>query len=170
MNEKGRTVSRVLSWTIIYLDAPLPVRSCDLPAGIGRTAHLLLGLAPDEVCHAVAVTVDAVGSYPTISPLPIAGRYIFCGTLYSLTAPGCYPASCSVEPGLSSGKRMRSPAIVRSALLGLKGNLRTRPYRRNLTTNPLVSPPRSQRCAIGTALLHYRFVHNTGCGCNRGRT
>ncbi len=30
----------------------------------------LFGLAPGEVCPAVAVTSHAVGSYPTVSPLP----------------------------------------------------------------------------------------------------
>ena len=34
---------------------------------------MLLGLAPDEVCHATTVTGCAVGSYPTISPLPEGG-------------------------------------------------------------------------------------------------
>ena len=52
----------------------------------------------------------AVGSYPTVSPLPHkpfayapdVGRYRFCGTFRRVAPPGCYPAPCSVEPGLSS--------------------------------------------------------------------
>ena len=32
--------------------------------------RLLLDLAPNEACHATFVTKSAVGSYPTISPLP----------------------------------------------------------------------------------------------------
>jgi len=51
-----------------------------------------------------------VGSYPTISPLP-SHIIIWSGCMLSvalsvpagLTArPGCYPASCPAEPGLSS--------------------------------------------------------------------
>src|SRR5690606_14006607 len=38
--------------------------------GAGR-ASSLLGLAPGGVYRAVAVTGDAVGSYPTVSPLPV---------------------------------------------------------------------------------------------------
>ena len=68
----------------------------------GGQPNLLLGLAPDEVFPADDVATIAVGSYPTISPLPRMRRYLFCGTLCSVTAPGCYPASCPVEPGLSS--------------------------------------------------------------------
>jgi hypothetical protein len=29
-------------------------------------------------------------------------RYVFCGTFRGITPPGCYPASCPVELGLSS--------------------------------------------------------------------
>ena len=45
-----------------------------------------------------------MGSYPTVSPLPKPklGRFIFCGTFLEITPTGRYPASCSVEPGLSS--------------------------------------------------------------------
>jgi len=94
-------------YAVIYLGFPLPKSSSDLPAKLERTTPLLFGLAPDEVYPATPVTSGAVGSYPTISPLPIARRYIFCGTFSSLTAAGCYPASCSVEPGLSSPRRRR---------------------------------------------------------------
>ena len=69
--KNGRTVSRVLSWAIIYLSVALPIRFSGLPAGIGRTIHLLLGFAPDEVFPAGPVTKTAVGSYPTFSPLPL---------------------------------------------------------------------------------------------------
>ncbi len=45
----------------------------------------LFDLAPDGVCLAVTLAWNAVGSYPTISPLPLSalgalGRFIFCGT------------------------------------------------------------------------------------------
>lgn len=46
----------------------------------------LFGLAPGRVCLATYVTVSAVGSYPTVSPLPPARfdssgwRFVFCCT------------------------------------------------------------------------------------------
>jgi hypothetical protein len=47
---------------------------------------LLFGLAPGDAYRAVCVTTDAVGSYPTVSPLPepngvLLGhrRFVFCG-------------------------------------------------------------------------------------------
>jgi len=33
---------------------------------------------------------------------PRRRRYVFCGTFRRVSPPGCYPASCPVEPGLSS--------------------------------------------------------------------
>ncbi len=72
---------------------------------------MLLGLAPDEVYHAERITAFPVGSYPAISTLPANRRYIFCCTFCSLTAPGCYPASCPVELGLSSPAKSRSDCL-----------------------------------------------------------
>ncbi len=43
-------------------------------------APSLFGLAPCGVCPARGITDAAVRSYRTFSPLPLAGRYIFCGT------------------------------------------------------------------------------------------
>jgi hypothetical protein len=59
------------------------------------------------------VSMPPVRSYRTISPLPpgfcvvvAAGRlYHFCGTFRRVTPPGRYPASCPMEPGLSSPVR-----------------------------------------------------------------
>src|SRR2546425_9230876 len=40
----------------------------------------------------------AVGSYPTVSPLPLdKGRSVFCGPFRRLTAPRCYLAVCPVR-------------------------------------------------------------------------
>ncbi|MDB5481719.1 MAG: hypothetical protein JWO83_2772 [Caulobacteraceae bacterium] len=41
------------------------------PAGLAAGATPLFGLAPGGACHAVPVTRSAVGSYPTLSPLPL---------------------------------------------------------------------------------------------------
>ena len=49
------------------------------------------------------VTTPLVRSYRTISPLPLARRYSFCATFRRVAPPGCYPAPCPVEFGLSSG-------------------------------------------------------------------
>ncbi len=106
----------------------------------GASNPSLLGLARDEACHAGTVASSAVGSYPTFSPLPrnVRGlrpchrvrRFVFCGALCprnppwlpfgdrSDPKPGCYPASHSIEPGLSSprpspdAKRRHGPPIT----------------------------------------------------------
>lgn len=74
---KNKSISRILSTPkrglIIYLDAPLPIRSIDLPAGIGRAtlkypAYLVFQLMRFTV--ALDVATKAVGSYSTFSPLP----------------------------------------------------------------------------------------------------
>jgi len=63
-----------------------------------RSTRSLFGVAPGGACHAAAVTSRAVGSYPTVSPLPVRlpkqphGRFIFCGAFRRVTPPGRYPA------------------------------------------------------------------------------
>jgi hypothetical protein len=50
-----------------------PTRVCSVrnaPADVAIGAPRLFGLAPGEVCRATLVTQGAVGSYPTLSPLP----------------------------------------------------------------------------------------------------
>ncbi len=59
-----------------------------------RLKASLFDLAPDGVCHAVALAWNAVGSYPTFSPLPLGPlgtleRFVFCGTfLHPFGRPG----------------------------------------------------------------------------------
>ena len=70
---------------IIPLGALSPVCSSSQPAASWsrRTvSRRLFGLAPAGVYRAATVTSDAVGSYPTISPLPTPKRrrFVFCGT------------------------------------------------------------------------------------------
>lgn len=66
----------------------------------------LFDLAPAGVCHATHVTVSAVGSYPTFSPLPTTccRRSVFCGTVRraDYARPGVTWQPCPMEPGLSS--------------------------------------------------------------------
>jgi len=49
------------------------------------------------------VSTPLVRSYRTISPLPASRRAVcFCATFRRVAPPGCYPAPCPVELGLSS--------------------------------------------------------------------
>ena len=86
----GRPISRVLSEpkfrTVISLGVRSPARSSSQPAAScsQRTAaRRLFGLAPAGVCLATHVATRAVGSYPTISPLPPLAqrRCPFCCTV-----------------------------------------------------------------------------------------
>jgi hypothetical protein len=77
-------VSRVLLLAEVALDVlaviplgrSLPSASCGLPRDSGGQPSNapLHGLAPDGVCRAATVTDCAVGSYPTVSPLPEAPK------------------------------------------------------------------------------------------------
>ena len=63
----------------------------------------LFGLAPSGVCLAIDVTINAVVSYTTFSPLPLVkAAVIFCGTVPRVAPGGRYPPLCSAESGLSS--------------------------------------------------------------------
>ena len=115
----SESVSRILSWTVIYLRDP--------PAGQTNRASSfqiirdprLFSLAPDgvyrasECCHSERWALT-----PPFHPYPSSAdqaandrRYIFCGTFRRLTAPSRYEASCPVEFGLSSSRLfgMRPP-------------------------------------------------------------
>jgi len=79
-----------------------PVSSYEDAAG----AESLFGLAPGGACHAVPVARSAVGSYPTLSPLP-PRRGAGGGLLSVALSLGSPPAGVArrriaVEPGLSS--------------------------------------------------------------------
>ena len=114
----SRPVSRVLyglgalrhrDVAAIHLGRVSPRASCNLP---GRRAGncpegcpsmpSLFGLAPGVVCRAAPVARRAVGSYPTLSPLPRhlrpksrpSRRFAFCGTFPGVAPAGCYPAPC----------------------------------------------------------------------------
>src|SRR5688572_1480688 len=74
------------------------------------TSRRIFGLAPTGVCRAVRVATNAVGSYPTFSPLP--PREVAVCSLWhcpsrrqlSPPVPRSYLAVCPMEPGLSSNK------------------------------------------------------------------
>ncbi len=73
-----------------------PTRTTDPEKGWRfPAASFLFGFAPGGVCPAAAIAGSAVGSYPTVSPLPPSrsrGRFVFCGTFPGVTPAGRYPA------------------------------------------------------------------------------
>src|SRR4030042_3716754 len=96
-------ISRILFMRQSILSACRHADPCDLPAALNGpfSGGCILGLAPGGVCHADRITEAAVSSYLAISPLLLAGRYIFCCTFHRLAAPGRYPAPCPAVFGLS---------------------------------------------------------------------
>ena len=96
-----RPVSRVLS-PHFWVEQPFLCDACHHapdathPGHGPETAHTrpLFGLAPGGVYLARPVTRPAVGSYPTLSPLPLAGRSTLCGTFPRLAPGGRYPPPC----------------------------------------------------------------------------
>jgi hypothetical protein len=76
-----------------------------LPCAPKANTFLLLGLALDGGCLAVRSPGAPVGSYPTFSPSPGGPPgSLFLWPYPRVTPPGCYPASCPEESGLSSAR------------------------------------------------------------------
>ena len=70
-DKPGSVAPACADGAVIPLGVTLPQRSSSLPgSSASRLNAPLFGLAPDGVCRAVRVTTAAVGSYPTVSPLP----------------------------------------------------------------------------------------------------
>ena len=83
-----------------------------LPDPMRPGATSLFGLAPGGACHAVPVARSAVGSYPTLSPLPPPKpKGGLLSVALSLGSPpaGVTRRLVAVEPGLSSPSRKRRP-------------------------------------------------------------
>lgn len=107
--------------------------------GVGRSRtqvghHApLLGFAPDEACRAVPVAGNAVGSYPTLSPLlrgasayrNAAGRFAFCCAVCRL--PGAAPggAAPNKRPGVTRHHARRSPDFPQRIGLPIRRDGRT---------------------------------------------
>ncbi len=73
-------VSRVLSCSVIYLGLALLPSSSNLPSltpfsqryGSGQPHNQgIFGLSTRKVCRAFHVAMEAVGSYPAVSPFPL---------------------------------------------------------------------------------------------------
>src|SRR5271156_6003191 len=81
-----------------HLDAAYPQLKRPGPSLAAYLALLRLGVTVPRLLPG-----RAVGSYPTVSPLPRdMGRSVFCGPVRRLAAPRRYLAVCPVELGLSS--------------------------------------------------------------------
>jgi hypothetical protein len=109
---------------IISLGFKLPRTSSDLPEDLGRasrsplpeqrtTVVFLFGLASSDAYHAGDVTIPAVGSYPTVSPLPDPQRHdwdpialaiggLFSVVLVSDRSAWALPSALPMKSGLSS--------------------------------------------------------------------
>ncbi len=110
-HSSGRAVARTL-W--------LPTRIFGGEAPPAMAARSLFGIAPGGACRAGSVARPAVGSYPTVSPLPgvsrwrtfgIAGGLISVALSVGLLRPGVTRHRCFKESGLSSNGI--SPAVIR---------------------------------------------------------
>src|SRR5260370_8969245 len=91
----GRGISRFVAprrggQMVISLGWLSPATSRGLPAAQTTRAgsRCLFGLAPTGGYRATPVTRRAVGSYPTVSPLPLdKGRFVSCPPFLPLTPP-----------------------------------------------------------------------------------
>jgi len=87
----------------------------------------LLGLAPDGVCRAMTVASHAVGSYPTVSPLPtrhhvsgVAGGLFSVALSSRFPSPGVtrHPTLWSPDFPPAANTEVKRPAIALMALTG----------------------------------------------------
>ncbi len=115
----SRSVSRVLSWTIIHLRQVSPPACSNLPEStVGHSKRIPIwscsewGLPSPRLLPAARCALTApFHPYPEkgVRPLftqkgsdPFFRRYTFCCTFRRLAPPRRYLAPCPVEPGLSS--------------------------------------------------------------------
>ena len=88
---------------IIYLGRLLPAASSNLPKAGGPRQRFCSVLLRMGFTYAPSVTREAVVSYTALPPLPGIYRAVyFCCTILRVASTGRYPASCPVQPGLSS--------------------------------------------------------------------
>ena len=124
----SKTVSRVLYLTVIYLDAPLPVRSSH--PGSGRASlgaqspcsHT--GVAPDRVYSDGYFDAPSGELLPRLSTLTAKAqpqrRYISVALFLKSPSAGVTRYPCPVEPGLSSQKGLSPP--LRDCLFSSQGS------------------------------------------------
>ncbi len=114
-------------WTVLATNPDNSDRRRSCP-GISRSALSLFGLAPGGACRAVPVARSAVGSYPTLSPLPPIStlkrrnerRFAFCGAIPGVAPGGDYPPPCRcgartfLDPSLAGETAIAQPSGSRS--------------------------------------------------------
>ncbi len=116
--KRSASVSRILSGTIIYPGESLATHAlCSPPATPAGPAlcGCLLGIAPKRVYPATFLADRAVGSYPTISPLPLGGGIFSVALSVARPKPNARELpgllSCGVRtfltPGLRGGRAAR---------------------------------------------------------------
>ena len=100
---------------VIHLDLTLPLSSSSLPEDVSeQPICLLLGLAPDEACHATSVTSRPVVSYTTVSPLPYTAtpyKAVYSLLRYLSGCPGRTLSAivlCGARKFLSTVKQYRN--------------------------------------------------------------
>ena len=120
MKRRSGPISRVLSWTIIYLACTSPCSSSHATRARAGPTHG----APIRACSGRGlpsrrVATTLVVSYTTVSAFlsPVirraAGVFFSAALIRRVAPPGRWPASCPMEPGLSS--RLPRGLVARSS-------------------------------------------------------
>jgi hypothetical protein len=90
---------------------PTRITSPEKAGALARSTLSLFGFAPGGVYRAVHVAMSAVGSYPTLSPLPPEGGGLLSVALsLGSPPPDVIRHRLSVEPGLSSPRNLSALA------------------------------------------------------------
>ncbi len=123
-------------WTAIYLGTTLPQPSSGLPGNSASSLSVpCLTLLRTRFTEPTRSPWPLVVSYTTVSPLPpvepkpYLRRSVFCGTVSRVAPGGCYPPSCSMEPGRSSASAAHEEQRM------------TRPSCRPIPNDPAYSQP-----------------------------
>ncbi|OPZ72751.1 MAG: hypothetical protein BWY80_01070 [Firmicutes bacterium ADurb.Bin456] len=111
----SQSISRVLSWVIIYLGRLSLAASSDLTRERdGPPQCSSIRSCSGWGLPSRAVARPLVRSYRTVPSLPHPFRGMgglhFCGTILGVAPTGYYPAPCPAEPGLSSDATFRPGA------------------------------------------------------------
>ena len=158
----SKPVSRVLSWTIIYLVRTLPHASMP-PWGnepgrfpFTRTPHC--GVAPDRVYRIPMLPWESVSSYLAFPPLPRRrkrrGAVFLCCTFPEVAFGGRYPLS------LPYGARTfltRRPFGVPGAIVQLTHKLHYTAIRRALSMRAQAGPCMERIRSVSNSALHEVF-------------
>jgi hypothetical protein len=120
--KKSQPISRVLSWTVIYLGCLSPDTSSNLPE-LKCGPHLMVTFRHHESSYLVLLQVGfAVPQLLPVTrcaltapfhpyPATSAGRYIFCGTFRRFAPPRRYLAPCPRSPDFPPPKKIGSDCL-----------------------------------------------------------